>query len=431
MSLWQSKMIADLGTVVTGSTPPSRNPGWFGDSTPFVTPSDMTQGDRRARPERWLSDEGRTGLRTRLVPRDSVAFVCIGATIGKVCLLSSDSVTNQQINTVIPRAETDSRFLYYLLRHIAPAIAQAASGAATPIINKSAFSRMLVRVPDHATQSRIGQVMGCLDDLIENNRRRVDVLEEMARAIYREWFVKFRYPGNDGVPLVDSAIGPIPEGWETRCVRDVSDVVRGRSYRSAELVDEGGLPFVNLKCMARGGGFRRDGLKRYIGPYKVGQLVSEGDIVLAVTDLTQGREILARATRVPRLAEGHGVISLDVVRVVPTDEAERLWIFAALGWSDFPDHVKEYANGSTVLHLSPKHLEEAELLWAPEHARKRFMAVSAPMLAQVAELSEQTSALIGLRDLLLPKLVTGQIDVSNLDLDALVSTGSTGESAVA
>src|SRR5680860_246613 len=214
MTMWKSKTIADLGKVVTGSTPPSRNPGWFGDSTPFVTPSDMTEGHRRPRPERWLSNEGRTGLRTRLVPRESVAFVCIGATIGKVCLLPSESVTNQQVNTVIPGAETDSRFVYYLLRHIAPTIAQAASGAATPIINKSAFARVLVRVPDHATQSRIGGVLGCLDDRIENNRRRVEVLEKLARAIYREWFVGFRYPGHEVVSLVDSALEfPVILAW--------------------------------------------------------------------------------------------------------------------------------------------------------------------------------------------------------------------------
>lgn len=285
-------------------------------------------------------------------------------------------------------------------------------------------------MPSLDLQTRVASFIGSIDALIENNRRRVEVLEEMARAIYREWFVKFGYPGHEDVPLVDSALGPIPEGWATRRVRDVSDVVRGRSYRSAELVEKGGLPFVNLKCMARGGGFRRDGLKRYIGTYKLGQLVSEGDIVLAVTDLTQGREILARATLIPRLAEGHGVISLDVVRVVPNGEAERLWVFAALGWSDFPDRVKEYANGSTVLHLSPKHLEEAEILWVPEQARKRFTAVIAPMLAQIAELSEQTRVLRGLRDLLLPKLVTGQIDVSSLDLDSMVSTALAGESAV-
>lgn len=159
MSEWRTSTIANLGKVVTGSTPSSRNPGWFGDATPFVTPSDMAEGDRRPRPERWLSDEGRAGLKTRLVPGDSVAFVCIGATIGKVCLLPFESVTNQQVNTVIPGDGTDSRFVYYLLRHAAPRIAQSASGAATPIINKSAFSKVLVNVPDFSTQSRIGEVL--------------------------------------------------------------------------------------------------------------------------------------------------------------------------------------------------------------------------------------------------------------------------------
>ncbi|MGP5054049.1 restriction endonuclease subunit S [Brachybacterium paraconglomeratum] len=421
MSEWKCLLISDLGKVVTGSTPPSRNPGWFGDSVPFVTPSDMTEVDRRPRPARWLSSEGRTGLRRRLVPSGSVAFVCIGATIGKVCLLPSESVTNQQINSVIPASETNSRFLYYLLRHNAPAIAQAASGAATPIINKSTFSNMSVRVPDKGTQDRIGEALGRLDDLIENNRRRIEVLEEIARAIYREWFVKFRYPGLEHMPMVDSALGPIPEGWEARRVRDIAEVVRGRSYRSAELVDDGGLPFVNLKCMARGGGFRRNGLKRYIGPYKEEQVVRAGDLVLAVTDLTQGREILARATLVPRLREGRGIISLDVAKVVPVDDAERLWIFAALGWSDTPDRLKEYANGSTVLHLSPTHVENAEILWAPEPARKRFISTIAPMIDEIEELSEYSGSLARIRDQLLPKLVTGQIDVSTLDLDALVT----------
>lgn len=386
---------------------------------PFVTPSDMKEGDRRPRPERLLSASGRGGLKTRVVPAGAVAFVCIGATIGKVCLLPTDSVTNQQINTVIPSSDTDGRFLYYLLRQRAPAIARGASGAATPIINKSNFSNVMVEVPAIATQAAIGRILGSLDDLIENNRRRAEVLEEIARAIYREWFVKFRYPGHRDVPLIHSALGQIPDGWETKAVGQVARVVRGRSYKSSELVDEGGLPFVNLKCLARGGGFRRDGLKRYNGKYKEEQLVGAGDLVLGVTDLTQGREILARATLVPRLGDEGGVISLDLIRLVPVDESERLWLYASLAWSDFADRLKEFANGSTVLHLSPGHVVAALTLWPPDALRKWLVAAIEPCLAQIEELSDQLDSLAALRDLLLPKLVTGQIDVSTLDLDAL------------
>lgn len=320
----------------------------------------------------------------------------------------------------MPNQDNSGLFLYYLLRHQASAIASLAGGAATPILNKTAFSAIKLRVPDLSTQRKIAAALGCLDDLIENNRRRVEVLQEMARVIYREWFSHFRYPGHEEGNFVDSPLGPIPEGWEVRRLEEVAGLVRGRSYRKHELVEEGGLPFINLKCIMRGGGFRRDGLKRYDGKYNDDQLAGCGDIVLAVTDLTQGREILARATLVPRLKEGSGVISLDVARVVPKDPAERLWLFTALRWSDFADRVKEYANGSTVLHLSLVHVGEGLILWPRRDLRSRFVEVVSPMLASVDELHDSSDRLADIRDLILPKLVTGQIDVSSLDLGALL-----------
>lgn len=331
---------------------------------------------------------------------------------------------NQRLGLVQikPDAEVDRRFLYYAMLSDTSRsqIRATATGATVRHTAPERIYQVALGMPGLAVQRVIADVLGSIDDLIENNRRRVQILEGMARAIYREWFVKFRYPGHEGVTLVDSALGSIPEGWETRTVGQVAGVVRGRSYKSAELVDEGGLPFVNLKCMARGGGFRRDGLKRYIGKYKEEQLVGAGDLVLAVTDLTQGREILARATLVPRLGDKRGVISLDVIRLVPVDEAERLWLFASLAWSNFADRLKEFANGSTVLHLSPGHVVDALTLWPPEAIRKGLVAAIEPCLAQIEVLSDQVDSLGALRDLLLPKLVTGQIDVSTLDLDGLL-----------
>ena len=147
-------------------------------------------------------------------------------------------------------------------------------------------------------------------------------------------------------------------------------------------------------------------------------------IVLAVTDLTQGREILARATLVPRLREPQGVISLDVARIVPRAADERLWLFGALRWSDFADRVKEFANGSTVLHLSPDHVAAGLLLWPPDGLRSAFVRDLEPILAMVDELHDSSDRLAAMRDLLLPKLMTGQIDVSRLDLGELAEVAS-------
>ncbi len=144
-----------------------------------------------------------------------------------------------------------------------------------------------------------------------------------------------------------------------------------------------------------------------------------GDIVLAVTDLTQGRDILARATLVPPLEED-AVISLDVVRLVPRRDDDRLWLFAALLWSDFADRVKEYANGSTVLHLAPVHITECLLPWPSADVRARFIATLRPIITDIDVLNSTSELLAAMRDLLLPKLVTGQIHVSRLNLDSLV-----------
>jgi type I restriction enzyme S subunit len=147
--------------------------------------------------------------------------------------------------------------------------------------------------------------------------------------------------------------------------------------------------------------------------------VGAGDIVLAVTDLTQGREILARATRIPRLGEAFGVISLDVVRVVPHDPADRLALLLVLGSSDYPDRVKKFANGSTVLHLSPDHVAEGLIVWPAPHLRRRLVDVVDPILAAVDDLNDSADRLALMRGLLLPRLVTGQVDVSHLDLDTV------------
>lgn len=415
MSEWQTKTIADLGKVVTGSTPPSRNPGWFGDSTAFVTPSDMAADDRRPRPGRWLSGEGRSGLRTRIVPPDSVAFVCIGATIGKACLLPSESVTNQQINTVIPGDEADARFLYYLLRHIAPTIAQAASGAATPIINKSAFSAVQVEVPDFESQTRIGAVLGSLDDLIENNRRRVEVLEQMARTIYREWFVKFRYPGHQDVPLVDSAFGPIPEGWTVKTCAELSSVVvRGISPKYAEA---GEWIVLNQKCIRDGrvlfGPSRRQ--ERAVADTK---RVRPGDVLINSTGVgTLGRVAMYRGA-----SQGVTVDSHITIARAAEESINPWYAMSMLAKQAEIEQLGTGATGQTELRKSD--VEALELVQPVASVAEAFADVVSLLLQEVDALLADSAVLSNLRDLLLPKLVTGQINLSSLDLAALVSTGS-------
>jgi len=271
--------------------------------------------------------------------------------------------------------------------------------------------------PPRAEQRRIASILSAYDDLIENNSRRIQILEEMAQAIYREWFVEFRFPGHEDVRMVHSELGLIPEGWPVSDVGQIARIHRGRSYRGIDLAVAGGLPFVNLKCVARDGGFRRDGVKRYVGRFDEDERVYAGDIVVAVTDMTQERRIIARAARIPRLKEDEfGIISMDLVRLEPVEKTPREFLLGLLRFSGFPDQVKNHANGANVLHLNPKRILDYRFACPPQELCQRYGDTVAPIyhLEDCLELTDDN--LRKTRDVLLPRLISGEIDVSRLDI---------------
>jgi type I restriction enzyme S subunit len=259
---------------------------------------------------------------------------------------------------------------------------------------------------DLPTQRKIAGILSAYDDLIENNLRRIKILEEMAQSLYREWFVHFRFPGHESAKFVDSELGLIPKGWEVKAIEEVAIVHRGRSYRSSELLDDGGLPFINLKCVVRDGGFRRDGIKRFDGPYKDSHKVVPGDIVMAVTDMTQERRIVARAARIPTLDADFGIVSMDLVKIEPRLGVSSDYLYGYFRCSDFADHLKQHANGANVLHLSPDRIKEHHFVMPDGQLRNRYSVTAGLHFERIENLHRRNDILRRTRDLLLPKLLS-------------------------
>ena len=337
--------------------------------------------------------------------------------LGSSLLVPEDDryLHNQRLGLVKVRDphRTDTRFLYYLFNHrpIRQQIRGSASGTKIRHTSPSRIADVKALVPQVAVQRRIASILSAYDDLIENCQRRIRLLEDMARGLYREWFVHFRFPGADALPRVDSPLGPIPKGWLVCALSDIAVVHRGRSYRSVDLADEGGLPFVNLKCLNRDGGFRRSGLKRYTGDFKPENVVRKGDIVIAVTDMTQERRIVARAAWVPSLDREHGVLSMDMVGVEPLTGIPKAFLYAFLRFSSFANEVKQHANGANVLHLSPDRIRDYQLALPLRTLIGRFAGTYEPILALADALENRIEVLRRTRDLLLPRLLSGQIDL--------------------
>ena len=226
MSSWRNVTIGDLGQVITGYTPAIKKTEYYGSEYPFITPTDITMATRTVQTERFLSQKGYEYRKNRLLPPNAICVVCI-ASIGKICMTVVPSATNQQINSIIVNQEEyDAYFVYYLLRTRTAILQSIAGGVATPIVKKSTFANLEVCVPPLETQRKIAAVLSAYDDLIENNTRRIKILEDMAQTLYQEWFVHFRFPGHESVPMVESPLGPIPKGWKIGTLGDLAESIR-------------------------------------------------------------------------------------------------------------------------------------------------------------------------------------------------------------
>ena len=191
--------------------------------------------------------------------------------------------------------------------------------------------------------------------------------------------------------MVESELGLIPQGWEVKQLGEVAQLHRGKSYRTPNLVEEGkGLPFLNLKNIDREGGFRIDGLKWYDGQFKETQIAISNDIVMALTDMTQERRIVARSARIPNIGREKYVFSMDLIKIKPEESIQTDFLYALLRYSSLPEKLKEYANGATVLHLSPSHVQSSELVLPPSELRQRYAEIAESVYQQRDLLEKKT-----------------------------------------
>ena len=374
--------ISDLGQIITGATPPTKEPHLFGKRMPFLTPSDMTFDRRHVRTKRGVSAAGAARFRTRLLLPNAVAVVCIGATIGKTCMTDSHALTNQQVNSIIVDESRHSPdFVYYLMRTMRDQLKAVAGGAATPIVNKGSFGSLKVTVPDRRTQLILGAYLKSFDDLIAINRRRIEVLEEMAGLLYREWFVHFRFPGHEGVELVDSDLGPIPEGWETRRLGDVLELAYGKALRSD---------------LRTGGQVSVYGSGGHLGWHNEALVAGPGIVV-------------GRKGNVGSVHWSDGdFFPIDTTYYVKSELPLR-FLDQLLRTLEFIDsHVAVPGLSRDMAYRLIVAKPNVDLL-------SRYDALVRPLYELVANLSRQNVVLRKARDLLLPRLVSGELDVSVLD----------------
>lgn len=394
-----------MGKVFTGSTPSTKDETMWGGSYYFVKPSDMTDGARRVLDtEKKLTQAATNTTKGRLLPAGTTCVVCIG-TIGKLCQLHQAAATNQQINSiVVDRERFDPDYIYYLMsqsiRYVK--VVEGGSASGREHVKKSTFEEIELRVLPLGEQRKVGELLNVYDNLIENNNRRIAILEDMAQSLYREWFVKFRFPGHENVKFKDSPLGQIPEGWEVKAATDVIEFAPKMSLPKGGEKPFVAMPSISTSSMIIGDIEMRAG--------NSGTKFKNGDTLMArITPCLQNGKI----GFVQHLDEenpiGFGSTEFIVMRsmgltpefvyCLARSDSFRGNAINSMAGADGRQRVKNDCFKSYYLAVPPKDI------------LNQFSALAEPAFKEIFALSQKNNNLRKQRDMILPKLLSGSIEL--------------------
>lgn len=322
---------------------------------------------------------------------------------------------------VISPKKINPRFLYYFIttsRYTNYLTAIADSHTSTyPSFNPDVIENSIIPFPNEAEQFVIAKILSSLDSKIELNQQMNKTLEAIGQAIFKRWFVDFEFPNEKDKPykssggeMIDSEMGKIPKGWKTSKLGDNVITVKGCSYRSEDL-EESDIALVTLKSINRGGGFNQEGYKEYSGEYREEQVLYDGDIVVAQTDITQNAEVVGRPAIVNPLGKYSKLIASLDLQIIKPKKLPKSYLYYLLKTEDFHNHAIAYTNGTTVLHLNKNAVPEYVFVLPSDNVQILFDNLIGELLQKYQENEKQIAFLSQIRDLLLPKLMSGKIRV--------------------
>lgn len=303
----------------------------------------------------------------------------------------------------------DKWYLYYWLRHSVNRLTAGTHGSVMAHMTKGDMENQSIELPSLQTQRKISSILRTIDEKIHNNVAINNNLLEQIKTICTAWLSE--YKPFDGV---------MPSDWVETPLSDIAEFISGYSYKGTELTDST-IAMATIKNFDRKGGFKLDGYKEIIPSSKLkeSQHAELFDTLVAHTDLTQNAEVIGNAEPIMSKSGYDDIVfSMDLVKVLPKkDGVSKFLIAAILQDKKFKAHCLGYVNGTTVLHLSKKALPEYKLFLPSDFSTlKPLDEVVTALYKRVSSNISENTYLEELRESLLPKLMSGELDVSNIEI---------------
>ena len=401
MSLYRAK-ISDLGKIVTGKTPSTQNKDNFGGNIPFITPVDMTYNRNVFFTERYVSSKGAESVKGCVLPPKTVCVSCIGSDMGKSVITTQTSITNQQINSIIVSEKNNYMYVYYLMRMLESTIKSLGkNGTAVPILSKSKFSEIEIQVHDFESQCQIAKILSTYDDLIENNQKQIKLLEEAAQRLYKEWFVDLRFPGYEKTAVVDG----VPEGWN-RC--SLNDVIAFNPKVSLDRNRE--KQFVPMSALSTNSMVLNSSEYTFTLSNS-GSKFQNGDTLLArITPCLEN----GKTAFVFGIDSDEGAVGSTEYIVMRSKELNPYMVYILARTDDFRQYAVNSMSGSDGRQrVQVDKLMAYPFLKPPACLIQMFTKFADPIFTQIYTKNKQIIELQKARDRLLPKLMSGEMEINN------------------
>lgn len=404
---WQKVKLGEVVNVYGGGTPSTQIKTYWNGDIPWLTPAELTNYDSRftASTASYITESGLQNSSAKIMPENSILLTS-RATIGNVTINTIPMATNQGFINIEPK-KIDRDFFYYWLKNNRKYLNQIAIGSTFPELSKSVFKKIETEIPcDLGNQKRIGKVIANFDDKIEINNKIAKTLEEMAQAIFKEWFVKFKFPGHEKVKMVDSELGKIPANWELEDLQNVFDFLEGPGIRNWQYTNEG-FRFINIRLINDNdidiSASNFISTDEADGIYKHFQL-KEYDMVVSASG-TLGRSAIVRKEHLPLL------LNTSVIRFRPKDKKSYGFMYLFLNSRYFQNKITSMASGSAQPNFGPIHLRQIKVLRPESNLLDSFSAIIDPLYKEIIDIKSENQKLATMRDLLLPKLMKGEIKI--------------------
>ena len=392
MSTWKTVKLSDIGEIVGGATPPTSREEYYNGDIPWLTPKDLAGYHDRyvSSGERNITKEGLDACSAKVMPQGTVLFSS-RAPIGYVAIAKNEICTNQGFKSIIPNSDIDSLFLYYLLIYNKDKIASFGSGTTFKEVSAATMKNIEVDVPNLQTQHIVASILGSFDKKIECNQKLLDKLQQQAIALFESWFVNY-----------DPWNGIQPSNWENVTLGTLVVIKRGGSPRPIQdYLSNTGLRWLKISDVSSLNSpfvlrtkeyIKEDGLPKTV-------YLKAGELVLS-NSATPG---------IPKILDVDSCIH-DGWLYFPKSELSTYYLYL------FFKHIREQlvtlGNGSVFTNLKTDILKAYPTTKADAKTRAAFDSLVAPLFSGMLNLDRENARLITLRDTLLSKLMSGEIDVS-------------------